>query len=153
MKKLKSIIIQVCVSIILVSFSMQTQAQVDSLRLTLDNIFTHVDKSQVPTGFLEEYGAQFVNLKTFNGLLTDSNYVNPLVWSYVYATVYSGKIYGTNTLPTPEVNYTTFNSEALANVDANPVSMMALNYSSLKADALTNNLFTISNNQLYDLAN
>ncbi len=45
-----------------------TQAQVDSLRLTLDNIFQYVDKSQVPTGFLDEYGAQFANLKAYNGI-------------------------------------------------------------------------------------
>ncbi|MBS1737489.1 MAG: hypothetical protein JSS98_12900 [Bacteroidetes bacterium] len=125
-----------------IPLSLQTLGQVDPIRQKLDSIFQHVDKTQIPTGYLKEYGAQFVNLKTFNGLLTDSNYVNPLVWSYVYASVYSGKIYGTNTLPTPEANYATFNSEALANVDANPVSMKALNYSSLKADALTNNLFT-----------
>lgn len=151
MKKFKKIITNFCLIIAISFLSIQGRAQVDSLRLTLDNIFTHIDKSQVPSGFLEEYGAQFVNLNTFNGQLSDSNYVNPLVWSYVYASVYSAKIYGTNTLPTPETNYTLFNSEALANPDANPVSMMALSYSSLKTDALTNNLFTISNNQLYDV--
>lgn len=41
----------------LCSMFTDVQAQVDSLRLALDNVFMHVDKSQVPTGFLEEYGA------------------------------------------------------------------------------------------------
>ena len=58
--------------------SLQTNAQVDSNQLALDNIFQYVDKSQVPTGFLEEHSAQFVNLKTFNGVLTDRNTVNAM---------------------------------------------------------------------------
>ena len=58
----------------------QAKAQVDSIQLALDNIFQYVDKSQVPTGFLEEHSAQFVNLKTFNGVLTDSNTVNAMAW-------------------------------------------------------------------------
>jgi hypothetical protein len=138
-------------TIFLSSINIGAQAQVDSLRTTLDNIFLYADKSQVPTGFLDEYGAQFANLKTYNGVLTDSNVVNAMAWHYIYASVYSSKIYGTNTLPTPETNYTVFNSEAILNANVNPVSMLALNYSSLKPDAVTNNLFTISNNQLHDV--
>ncbi|MEO6868803.1 MAG: hypothetical protein ABI168_04105 [Ginsengibacter sp.] len=138
-------------TIFLCSIFSNGQAQVDSLRLNLDNIFAHVDKSQVPTGFLEEYGAQFANLKTYNGILTDSNYVNAMAWHYIYASVYSAKIYGANTLQTPDSNYTIFNIEAIGNTNVNPVSILALNYSSLKPDAVSNNLFTISNNQLYDV--
>ncbi len=66
--------------IFLCGINFGAQAQVDSLRTTLDNIFLHVDKSQVPTGFLDEYGAQFANLKTYNGILTDSNIVNAMAW-------------------------------------------------------------------------
>jgi hypothetical protein len=151
MKNFKKLISKGCLCIIIIVLSAQAKAQVDSLRTTLDNIFLYVDKSQVPTGFLDEYGAQFANLKTYNGILTDSNLVNAMAWHYIYASVYSAKIYGTNTLPTPETNYTVFNSEATLNANVNPVSMLALNYSSLKPDAVTNNLFTISNNQLYDV--
>ncbi len=117
---------------------LKANAQVDSLRIKLDQVFAHIDKSQVPTGFLEEYGTQFVNLNRFNGILTDSNEVNALGWQYIYATVYSSRIYGANTLPTPEANYTTFDNEAKANQGSNPVSMLALGYSSLKPDAVTN---------------
>lgn len=104
MKKFKIIIINLCISIILSFFGIQATAQVDSLRLALDNVFAHVDKSQVPSGFLEEYCAQFVNLRTYNGTLTDSNYINAMSWHYIYASVYSAKIYGSNTLQTPETN-------------------------------------------------
>ena len=132
--------------------SLQTKAQVDSIQLALDNIFQYVDKSQVPTGFLEEYSAQFVNLKTFNGVLTDSNTVNAMAWHYIYASLSSGRIYGTNPLPSPITNDSVFTSEAKLNPNAYPVSMLALNYNSIKTDAMETNLFTMSNNQLYDVA-
>ena len=151
MKHLQYKIKNACLIVLIMLMGLSTKAQVDSLRLTLDNIFVHIDKSQIPSGFLDEYGAQFANLKTYNGILTDSNVVNAMAWHYIYASVYSSKIYGTNTLPAPETNYTVFNSEAILNTNVNPVSMLALNYSSLKPDAVTNNLFTISNNQLYDV--
>jgi hypothetical protein len=51
MKKFKIIIINLCISIILSFFGIQASAQVDSLRLALDNVFAHVDKSQVPAVF------------------------------------------------------------------------------------------------------
>ena len=37
----------------------QTHAQTDSVRTELDQIFYYVDKSQVPSGYLDEYGPQF----------------------------------------------------------------------------------------------
>jgi hypothetical protein len=97
MKQLKHKIKITIIPLFLLFISIPSNAQIDSLRLALDNVFMHVDKSQVPTGFLEEYGAQFVNLKTYNGALTDSNYVNAMSWHYIYASVYSAKIHGTNT--------------------------------------------------------
>ena len=90
MKKLYKIYL----SLLLMFVSLQTRAQIDSLRLNLDNVFAHIDKSQIPTGFLNEYGAQFANLKTFNGALTDSNNTtDAMAWHYIYASVYSSKIY------------------------------------------------------------
>lgn len=151
MKQLKHKIIKSFLVVFVILLNLSTIAQVDSVRLTLDNIFEHVDKSQIPTGYLEEYGAEFANLKTYNGILTDSNTLNSMAWHYIYASVYSAKIYGTNTLTTPENNYTVFNNEAKLNANVNPVSMLALNYSSIKPDAVDNNLFTVSNNQLYDV--
>ena len=53
-------------------------SQIDPLRQKLDSIFQYVDKSQIPTGYLKEYGSEFLPLHWFNGLLTDSNTVNSL---------------------------------------------------------------------------
>ena len=36
-------------------------AQTDPVRAELDHIFQYIDKSQVPSGYLDEYGPQFKN--------------------------------------------------------------------------------------------
>lgn len=54
------------VTIIIVS--LQTFGQTDPIREKLDSIFQHVDKSQIPTGYLKEYGAEFMPLHWFNGI-------------------------------------------------------------------------------------
>ena len=40
----------------------------DSVRLYLDNMFANLDKTQVPTPYLEEYGFRFAPLRLFAGL-------------------------------------------------------------------------------------
>ena len=48
----------------------------DPLRDKLDSIFINIDKSQIPNGYLQEYGAEFTPLHRYNGALTDSNVNN-----------------------------------------------------------------------------
>lgn len=69
MKQLFLKVVRACLVLNLILFSTGIKAQVDSARLIIDNILQHVDKSQIPTGYLDEYGAQFANLKTYNGIL------------------------------------------------------------------------------------
>ena len=49
-----------------------TFAQQDPLRLKLDSIFQNVNKAQIPTGYLKEYGAELMPIHCFKGVLTDS---------------------------------------------------------------------------------
>jgi hypothetical protein len=49
-------------------------SQIDPLRQKLDTIFQYVDKAQIPTGYLKEYGNEFMPIQWFNGVLTNSNY-------------------------------------------------------------------------------
>lgn len=53
-------------------------SQMEPLRNKLDSVFQYIDKTQIPTGYLKEYGSEFLPLHWFNGLLTDSNTVNSL---------------------------------------------------------------------------
>ena len=43
---------------------------------TINTIFEHVDKSKITTGLLSDYGVQMVDIESFNGIPTDSNYVD-----------------------------------------------------------------------------
>jgi hypothetical protein len=47
-----------------------------------------LDKSQVPTGFLEDYGAPFIPMAAFNGNLSDSNNIEINLWCLLYFQLY-----------------------------------------------------------------
>ena len=60
----------------------------DTVRAKLDSIFEYVDKDAVPTGLLAEYGFHLVQLDSYNGVPTDSNYVSRMTWEMLYAGLY-----------------------------------------------------------------
>ena len=51
-------------------------AQVDSVRLEQDKIFQYVNKTLIPTGYLNEYGPEVVYKKWLSGVLAISNLSN-----------------------------------------------------------------------------
>ena len=51
-------------------------AQVDSIRLEQDKIFQYVNKTLIPTGYLNEYGPDVVYKKWLSGVLAISNLSN-----------------------------------------------------------------------------
>lgn len=76
-------------------FCLNANAQTtDVLRNQLNSIFQYVDKSQVPTGYLEEYGPRMVPFDIFNGVLTDSNRVDTDLWELLYGSILASRIYG-----------------------------------------------------------
>lgn len=77
----------------IITISLQTLGQVDPIRQKLDSIFQHVDKTQIPTGYLKEYGAEFMPLHWFNGVVTDSNIVADIdAFRAVYDDIATAKI-------------------------------------------------------------
>ena len=75
-------------------FSIHCYSQTgDPLRDKLDTIFQSVDKNQIPTGYLSEYGTEFTPLHWYNGVLTDSNIVFNLdIFKMIYANVEMAKM-------------------------------------------------------------
>ena len=69
MKKL--ILIVLCFLQIIKAISQTPTAD----RVELDNIYQHINKSLIPTGYLNNYGSAMLNKVRYNGLLTDSNFV------------------------------------------------------------------------------
>ena len=50
-----------------------------------------LDKNQISTGFLEEYGAPIIPMETFNGTLTDSNRIDMNLWRTLYFQLQTGR--------------------------------------------------------------
>lgn len=138
------------VAITIISF--QIFGQVDPIRQKLDSVFQHVDKSQIPTGYLKEYGAEFMPLHWFNGVITDSNTVADIdAFRFIYDDIATAKIQ--QNLPVM-TDLLVLNAKIDSLRSASMASAIALlygNYASLRDDALSLNLFTISNQQIYDV--
>lgn len=138
--------------------------QIDPLRQKLDSIFRYVDKSQIPTGYLKEYGSEFLPLHWFNGILTDSNAVNGVdIFRTAYCDLITSKLPAQPVtpearvrpqfyalLPLPQVN--ALIDSAITNV-ASPIVILYGKYASLSPTALSDNLLTVSNQQIYDVPN
>lgn len=139
-------------------------AQIDSLRQTLNYIFQHVDKAQIPTSYLDEYGTQFAPKDAFNGQLTDSNIVgNFNLYRFIYADIASAYIqppiaesniiFPTYTvLPSITTVNNQVNAAIAANANTTPIALFYAQYATLREDALTQNLMTVSNGQIFDVA-
>ena len=114
--------------------SLKTFSQIDPLRQKLDSIFQYVDKTQIPTGYLKEYGSEFLPMHWFNGILTDSNVVNSLdIFRTAYCDIITAKlptqpisqqariVRFNNLLPLPQVNDSL---DAVANNINSPIAIL-----------------------------
>jgi hypothetical protein len=70
----------------MLTYCTKTTAQIDTstTQKLLQYIFQPVDKIQIPTGFLEEYGCPMLPAASFNGTLTDSNRIDMNLWRTLY---------------------------------------------------------------------
>jgi hypothetical protein len=117
----------------------------DSLRQRLNTIFAPLDKSQVPTAYLAEYGVRLLPLRLFSGTaLTDTNRTDMATLRYLRTSLASARVTGTDTLPdVPALNATA--SGAI------PLVVQYMPYASIRPDALQNNLLTVQNGQVFDV--
>ncbi|MBX9782899.1 MAG: hypothetical protein K2X48_06385 [Chitinophagaceae bacterium] len=123
---------------------------------TIDKLQRYVagplDKSQVPTGFLEDYGAPFIPMAAFNGNLSDSNRIEMSLWRLLYFQLQTSYCQaGTNPLPSIVTVNTALQN---AGTGAIPISLLLGQYAKVKTDAYTNNLlyFNSTDKRVYDVA-
>lgn len=124
-------ILSLFLALFLLAFASPAQDNTYLLRQKLDDVFSLIDKSQIPTGVLEEYGYGFVDLKE----VTASKNIDEKTWRLIYATLYSARISGTQALP--ELSAT--NALIQSNLSNAPI-ILHYAYSSLRPDAVTANL-------------
>ena len=56
----------------------------DAYQTKIASIFQNVDKSQVPTKHLKEFGYNFMPMDVFNGILADTNVLDMTAWRLLY---------------------------------------------------------------------
>ncbi|MBS1758836.1 MAG: hypothetical protein JST23_01835 [Bacteroidetes bacterium] len=147
---MKRIFLSLFLSVV-ISFSTYSQNTEDSFALRINYIFQYVDKNQIPTGILSDYGIDFLNLDNYTGQqFHDSNYVGNKEWFALYNSIYSSQVRLISALPSPEVVANLFNQHNLAN---QPTGLAIMNYSynAYRDDAVSAGLVTISNDQIFDV--
>ena len=90
-------IIKTCLCFAMIAYCTKSTAQIDTstTQKLLQYIMQPLDKNQIPTGFLEEYGCPMLSPATFNGTLTDSNRIDMNLWRTLYLQLQTGWIKAT----------------------------------------------------------
>jgi len=118
----------------------------------MNYIFQNVNKSLVTTGFLKDYGIEFLNLDNYKGsVLHDSNFVSLDEWRLLYSSLYSSQINSNANMLYLDTINRLINKY---NYTSMPVTFAGLYYTyhRFRDDALTANLMSINNGRLYDVA-
>ncbi|HEX8428399.1 hypothetical protein [Hymenobacter sp.] len=131
--------------------ALRAQALTDDTRQQLDYLFAPLDKTQVPTGFLIEYGLPLAPLDPFNGTLTDSSLTNPAGFRFLYASAYSARASGSNPLPTLQTLNARVEAATATAGTAIPLLVQRIDYATVRPDAFDLNLLSYQNGQIYDV--
>lgn len=119
----------------------------------LQYMMQSVDKSQVPTGYLEEYGLPAFKMTPFDGTANPANWSEPNLWRLLYFQLYSSFTgTGTNPMPTiQQVNSTI--GQSLSPGAPVPIPVLLGRYSQFRPEALQQNLlsYNAATRRLYDV--
>lgn len=58
----------------------------------INHVFQHIEKNRVPHGILLDFGMEFTNVPAFNGILTDSTYIDATALKQIYNTLLMSRI-------------------------------------------------------------
>ncbi|TAG01449.1 MAG: hypothetical protein EAZ44_08465, partial [Cytophagia bacterium] len=123
----------------------------DQYKTNVANIISTLDKTQIPTGFLHEFGYPAFHPSHVAGTRLDSNQISTTQWQVAYSSIQSMYLYGINTLP----NLTTVQNQLKTYRDntSNSIafSILSARFVSVKDNALTSNLLSRQGNQLFDV--
>lgn len=123
-------------------------AQIDSSIIDKSNhIIEHLDKNNIPTGVLYDMVVPFGQLYIHNGQ-NDSAISSPLHFQQAYFEFYQST-FNKQSLTAPE-SIINLIKEEYRNT-AHPLGMIFANYASIKQNAITDSLLTLSNGQLYNV--
>ena len=79
-----------CIAALICCTNSIAQIDTSTTQKLLQYIMQPLDKNQISTGFLEEYGCPMLPAATFNGTLTDSNRIDMNLWRTLYLQLQTG---------------------------------------------------------------
>ena len=127
----------------------------DPVKASMDYIFGSLNQAAINTGILTDYGIDLADHTLYNGTITANNGMDIANWRGLYASLLSSVINGSSNM----VLLKTINQSMAgywASYDKkNPIvdlAAMFIAYQTLRSDALTQNLLTVSNDRLLDVA-
>jgi hypothetical protein len=117
-----------------------------------DSIFQHIDRSQVSTGLLVNYGFALKDYNQFQGTaLTTANRLRSLAeWRLLYTALQTSVFNANATLPTLLLANQRI-AQAQQNTSVVSIATLLARYDRFRDDAGTTGLVTVSNRQLYDV--
>lgn len=124
------------------------QHSLDEVKAQLDTMFSGLDKTKVPTGFLWDNAVNLVERESYNGSsLTDSNYVSFSIMRDLLKSINSASV-GADTICVQDALSRIRRNSSLHNVMIG-VLFQPINY--IVANALTDNLICYSNGIVSDV--
>jgi hypothetical protein len=121
----------------------------DAWKTQIESTFQHVNRSFVTTGLLNDYGLYFTNLEKFNGIPSDTNYIDKGEWQQLYTTVYSCRFNATATLQEPASVFALIDSLAVLNTGTVLFAGLHFKYERFKPNAVPSLVYVL-NNKIYD---
>lgn len=145
--KITKAIIALCVVYLCSILSLKAQTISTDFATQINSTFAGVNKSKVPHQLLKDYAMEFTELAAYNGVLTDTNYVQRAAYKSIYNTLFMARVQTVSSLINP-ANFKT-NWDNLRDANKIVLSGLYYKYSKLKDNAYPNYI-TVSNNKLYD---
>jgi hypothetical protein len=116
----------------LIAFSQNDPKAEFKSKLTV--LFQALDKSKITSGLLADYAVELAEIAPFNGVPSDTNYMDAPTWIKLYYSIYDAGINSRISLKTPETVSNLFQNATGSN-NALPVAVMHYEYDKLDDNA------------------
>ena len=122
-------------------------SSLSAIRSYLDEMFSTLDKTKVPTGFLSDYAVNLVDFNNYSGQLVDSNYVDAACYADILYSINSSKVSGDSLAIYSTIN--TFHQGATQSSLKASIALFQYNY--IVENALSDGLITYVNDKVADV--
>lgn len=124
-----------------------SQTMEEEITNRMNYVFEKVNRGNVATGLLSNYGVQPIPLEYYDGIPADSNFVDIRIYTMLYVGVYGAKFNNNISLITPDE--LSQQIEEYPSGDAVPVGIMHYQYNRFKEDAVELGLVNVVDEQIF----